>query len=209
MRRVLGVLFLLSYWSFEANGQNTEYYAGNRRSGVDLLWFRNFRTLSGGATPCLFFSRNRASADNSTGTTAWGSTQAVSYNFQNGLGFVAVAAFDAGGFTPKLGMQWYKRGQNWMIFSWLVADLNKRKSVDFFGMLRYEPVFTTHWKGFFQIELFPVFPTNGSNPNLTERFRIGAKYTSWGFGLMSDWSQSGSPLQGNPVNSGLFMRYDF
>lgn len=207
--RILLLLMLFSNWLTCSIAQNTEYYGGNRRSGVDLLWFRNFREVSGETTPWLFFSRNRASTDHISGTTAWGATQAVSINFKNGFGLVAVAAFDAVGFSPKIGIQWLKRGKGWIIFSWLVADLNERQSLDLFGIFRYEPQLFRHWKGFLQAELFPVFPMNGNAPNLTERFRLGVKYAAWGVGWMSDWSQSGRTLQGNPTNNGLFLRYEF
>lgn len=122
-----------------AGAQSVETYAGHERAGVDLMWYKFFKDKKDAPTPFLFFSRNRASSDYGNSPTAFGSTNAVSYNFKNGLGLVAVGSFLNAGFTPKAGVQFVKIKGDFLFFGWLVADLKKEGNLDLFGMFRYQP----------------------------------------------------------------------
>jgi hypothetical protein len=186
--------------------QAVEVYAGHKRTGVDLLWFKNFKNKQDERTPFLFFSRNRASVDYQDSPTAFGSTNAVSYNFKNGLGIVAVGSFMNAGFTPKMGLQYFKQKGDFMFFGWAVADLKKQGSVDVFGLFRYQPTLKTHLKGFGQLELFPVFNPSTDVWNLTQRLRLGLKYHTWAAGLMTDFNQAGKKTFTNTHNIGVFIR---
>ncbi|HEX4958833.1 MAG TPA: hypothetical protein VFV46_11695, partial [Lacibacter sp.] len=87
------LIYLLLFNALVSQGQMFEFYAGHQRTGVDIMWFKNFKNNKEERTPFLFFSRNRASVDYKNSPTLFGSTNAVSYNFKNGLGIVTVASF--------------------------------------------------------------------------------------------------------------------
>ena len=42
------VLFIIATFLFRsvAIAQSVEYYAGDKRNGVDLMWFKNFKNLN-------------------------------------------------------------------------------------------------------------------------------------------------------------------
>jgi hypothetical protein len=189
--------------------QSVEYYVGHQRMGVDLMWYKYFKNAESKSTPFLFFSRNRANVDYEQSPTAFGSTNAVSYNFKNGIGVVSVASFVNTGFVPKAGVQYVKIKGSFLFFGWLVADLKQEGNVDLFGLFRLTPEIHEHWKAFIQAELFPVYTPSSMNWSLTERFRLGAKYHAWAAGLMMDFNQSGTNEFVTTNNIGGFVRYDF
>jgi hypothetical protein len=189
--------------------QSVELYAGHQRAGIDLMWFKNFKNKEDNRTPFLFFSRNRASTDYQNSPTAFGSTNAVSYNLKNGLGVVAVGTFLNAGFTPKAGFQYYKAKGDFMFFGWLVADLKKQGNLDLFGLFRYQPPIHKNWKGFGQLEAFPVYNPSSKLLNLTQRIRLGAKYHTWAGGWMADFNQAGKNEWTKTNNIGLFIRNEF
>lgn len=207
MTRILILSVALIGYCGIATSQSVEFYAGHQRSGVDIMWFRNFRNFRNEASPLLFFSRNRASVDN--GNAAFGSTNAVSWNFRSGIGLVAVGSFLGGGFTPKAGLQYYRQRGDLMCFGWLVADLQRNGNVDLFGMFRYSPAMRSGWRIFSQLELFPVYRTATGTFHLTQRLRVGPRYKAWATGLMVDLNRG---LERDGVsfwNTGGFLRYDF
>ena len=157
-----------------ATAQSVEYYAGHQRSGVDLMWYKYFKKASGTTTPFLFFSRNRASVDYHQSPTAFGSTNAVSYNFKNGIGVVTVASFVNRGLVPKAGVQYVQFKGTFLFFGWLVADLKHEGNVDLFGLFRLTPTIKDEWKAFLQLELFQVDTPSICNWIVTRRIRMGA-----------------------------------
>jgi hypothetical protein len=203
MKYLLKTILLLIAATTEA--QMVEFYAGHQRTGVDVMWFKNFKNRKEEKLAFLFFSRNRASVDDQHSPTMFGSTNAVSYNFKKGLGIVSVNA----GFIPKAGVQYYKSKNSFLFFGWLVADLKKRGNIDLFGLFRYQPNITEYWKALMQLELFPVYTPSSASWNLTQRVRIGAKHHGWGGGLMIDFNQAGVGRFTKTNNIGAFMRYDF
>jgi hypothetical protein len=192
-----------------AAAQSMEYYAGHKRTGVDLMWFKYFRDRKNQPTAFLFFSRNRASVDYKNSPAVFGSTNAVSYNFKNGVGLVGVASFLNAGFTPKAGVQYYRQKGACMFFGWLVADLKSEGNVDLFGMFRYQPKINENWKGFGQVELFPIYTPHSQFWSLTQRIRLGAKYLAWAGGLVMDFNQMGNKAFTTTNNIGCFVRYEF
>lgn len=206
--RVFGVMAMFLFGSI-AHAQSVETYVGHKRVGVDLMWFKNFKDTAGQRTPFLFFSRNRASMDYGNAPTAFGSTNAVSYNFKNGLGLVVVGSFLNAGFTPKAGVQWVKMKGNFLFFGWLVADLKEKGGIDGFGLFRYQPKINEKWKGFGQAELFPIYNPTTKTWNLTQRLRLGARHQAWAGGLMMDFNQTGQDHFTKTHNFGAFLRYEF
>jgi hypothetical protein len=192
-----------------ANAQAVEIYAGHERTGADLMWYKFFKNKKDAPAPFLFFSRNRASTGYDNSPTAFGSTNAVSYNFKNGLGLVAVGSFLNAGFTPKAGVQFVKIKGDFLFFGWLVADLKKEGNLDLFGMFRYQPKISEQWRLFSQIELFPVYNPENDWWNITQRLRLGAKYRAWAAGFMADFNQAGTGDFVLTNNLGGFLRYDF
>jgi hypothetical protein len=207
--KVMLLSIALLFAESRAIAQAVEVYAGHKRAGVDLLWFKNFKNKQDERTPFLFFSRNRASVDYQNSPTAFGSTNGVSYNFKNGLGIVAVGSFLNTGFTPKMGLQYFKQKGDFMFFGWAVADLKKQGSVDVFGLFRYQPTLKTHLKGFGQLELFPVFNPATEVWNITQRLRLGLKYHTRAAGLMADFNQTGKNSFATTQNFGVFVRNEF
>lgn len=201
------ILFLLINTKIFA--QSVETYAGHKRAGVDLMWFKNFKNAKDKPSPFLFFSRNRASVDYENSPAAFGSTNAVSYNFKNGLGIVAVGSFINTGFTPKMGIQYFKQKGDFMFFGWVVADIKKEGNLDVFGLFRYQPKIKENIKGFAQLELFPVYSPTLEVWNLTQRLRVGLKRHTWAVGLMTDFNQSGKNTFTTTHNLGAFIRNEF
>lgn len=200
---------LLLNWC-AAWSQSVEAYLGHQRAGVDLMWFKFFEKQNNERTPLLFFSRNRASTDWDNSPTAFGSTNAVSYNFKNGLGIVAVGSFLNAGFTPKAGVQFVKMKGDFLFFGWLVADLKREGNLDLFGMFRWQPnLGKNDWRLFSQLELFPVFNPENDVWNITQRIRVGVKKRAWAAGLMADFNQSGKTDFVYSDNLGVFLRHDF
>lgn len=191
------------------NAQSVETYAGSKRAGLDLMWFRNFKDIKQQKTPFLFFSRNRVSTDYHNAAVVFASTNAVSYNFKNGLGAVLVASYLGNGLTPKAGVQLFRQKNNWMFFGWLVTDVKNKGNVDCFGLFRYLAPLKNNWKLFNQAELFPVYTPFNKNWNLTQRLRIGLKYNQCSFGVMADFSQTGQQHLATTENIGGFVRCDF
>jgi hypothetical protein len=189
--------------------QSVEVYIGDKRAGVDLMWFKNFENKNGENTPFIFFSRNRASTDYQNAPTMFGSLNAVSYNLKNGFGVVAVASLLNEGFVPKAGGQFYKNKGNFTFFGWFVADLEKEGGLDLFGLFRYQPTINKAWKGFGQLELFSVFYPTADLWNVTQRLRLGARYHDWAGGLMMDFNQLGKDNFIKTSNIGGFLKCDF
>ncbi|MCC6724856.1 MAG: hypothetical protein IT258_10125 [Saprospiraceae bacterium] len=209
MKKVNFIVLAMLLFGSIATSQTVETYAGNKRVGVDLMWFKFFSKQNNEKTPFLFFSRNRASTDWDNAPTAFGSTNAVSYNFKNGVGLVAVGSFVNAGFTPKAGVQFVKIKGDFLFFGWLVADLKKEGNLDLFGMFRWQPKLNEQWRLFSQVELFPVYKPENEFWNITQRLRIGAKYHGWAAGFMADFNQSGKGDFAKTNNIGGFLRHDF
>ncbi len=207
--KILYLAILLMCNSGMAFGQAVEAYAGHKRAGVDLMWYKFFKNQKEEQSPFLFFSRNRASTDYENSPTAFGSTNAVSYNFRNGIGLVAVGSFLNGGFTPKAGVQLVKIQGDFLFFGWLVADLKKEGNLDLFGMFRWQPKLDEQWRLLSQLELFPVYNPENEFWSLTQRLRLGGKRRTWAGGLMADFNQSGINSFTNTNNFGAFLRHDF
>lgn len=189
--------------------QSVELYGGTERTGVDLMWFRYIKNKENKSTPFLFFSRNRASTGYKTNSSLMGSTNAVSYNFKNGIGLVLVGSFLNSGFTGKTGVQFYRQKNDWLFFGWLVADIKKAGNMDLFGMFRYTPALNNSWKLFSQLELFPVYQPKKGIWNLTERLRLGVKKNAWAGGMMMDLNQHSLAFLQAKHNMGIFIRHDF
>ncbi|WP_144883981.1 hypothetical protein [Lacibacter cauensis] len=207
MKQLLAGLVLMI--AVKSHAQMVEYFAGDKRTGIDIMWFKNFQNKQKAKTAFLYFSRNRASVSYKQGSAAMGSTNAVSYNFKNGLGLVTVASFVNAGFVPKAGVQYYRQSGNFMFFGWLVSDIKKQGNVDLFGLFRYQPTVSENWRGLLQMELFPVYQPSSELWNIIERVRLGAKYRAWSRGLMMDFQQTGKNNFIGTSNLGAFIRYEF
>lgn len=209
MKNKAFITITLVLFALQIRAQTVELYAGHERAGVDLMWFKFFQNPKGERSPFLYFSRNRASADYKNSPTAFGSTNAVSYNFRNGVGIVAVGSFVNAGLIPKAGVQYVKTQGDFLFFGWLVADLKKEGNLDLFGMFRWQPPINERWRWFSQLELFPVYKPASEEWNLTQRLRLGAKYQAWAAGGMADFNQSGPGISQTSANYGVFLRRDF
>ncbi|HRW75555.1 MAG TPA: hypothetical protein P5563_06605 [Saprospiraceae bacterium] len=204
---ILTLVVLL--WNGTTRAQSVETYVGHQRAGIDLMWYKFFQNRSGQPGPILFFSRTRASTTYEKAPTAFGTTNAISYNFPNGVGIVGVGSFVNNGFVPKAGVQLVRSKGDFLFFGWLVADLVEKGNLDLFGLLRYQPHLTANWRLFAQLELFPVYQPSSGNWSLTQRIRLGAKWHQWAAGWMTDLNQSGNQEWTTSHLVGGFLRYDF
>jgi len=208
VKQNIAVLLLLMGGILQSPAQSVELYAGHKRAGTDILWFKRFNSANN-TSPFIFFSRNRASVDYHQSPTIFSSTHAVSYNNKKGLGWVLVASMLNNSITAKTGLQYVKISSKWMMFGWLVADLKKKGNVDLFVLMRYQPGLTKHTKLFSQAELFPVYQPSTGNWNLTQRARLGIRYKTFVMGAMADFNQAGHHVFTTTINAGAFVRYDF
>lgn len=194
-----------------ARAQATEVYAGDDRYGIDLMWYKFIRYEDGNNSPWLFFSRNRANSDYTKSPTLFGSTNAISYNFSNGIGIVSVASFLNAGVIAKAGVQYVHSTENTLVFGWLVADIQEKGGIDMFVLLRYQPQLMDKWKIFSQCELFPVYNPKTDILNAVQRLRLGLRHNAIAGGIMVDLQQIGKDFSAvsSTENIGLFIRYDF
>lgn len=204
---VIALVVLLCQGTTRA--QSVETYAGHQRAGIDLMWYKFLHNRSGKPGPMLFFSRTRASTDYDNSPTAFGTTNAISYNFPNGVGIVGVGSFVNSGFVPKAGVQLVRSKGDFLFFGWFVADLVRQGRLDLFGLFRYQPQLSDHWRLFAQLELFPVYQPSSGYWSLTQRVRLGGKWHHWAAGWMTDLNQSGNEVLVNSHLVGGFLRYDF
>ncbi len=209
MRYILIIVLCWIAGMNSAAGQSlpVELMAGHKRTGVDVLWFKKF--VAKKDNPWLFFHRLRASVDYHN-KTAFGTTNALSYNFRSGIGLVAATQFLQAGFVAKAGIQYFNATGNASVFTWLVAgnNTNHRFSGDWFVLARWSPRLNNTWKGFAQAELLSQ-AEEGWNLALTQRVRLGIGTDQWQFGLAADFTETGKSFLSASSNLGGFLRRVF
>jgi len=210
---IIALLFIL----VRSTGQiPVEFFGGNERSTLDILFFRNFRNKDKSNSHWLFFNRNRAAVDYRMTSTAYlpsfGFTEAVSYNHPHlkGLAPVMVAQIFNTGLFPKAGIQYVYLKKDITLFSWIVSETLTDPNLDHFLLFRFTPVLNEHTKLFSQLETLSVFPTARTNIfNFTQRIRLGIQWQHFQAGLGTDLNQRGRKSFTNSSNTGLFLRYEF
>ncbi len=195
------------YWAAAQQTIPFELFAGHKRTGADVLWFKNPTQHKN--APWLFFHRSRASVDYSN-QTAFGITNAISYNFKNGIGIVAATQFQQTGFVAKGGVQLFRSFKNGSVFSWIVVGNNTahRFSGDWFVLARYTPKLNNQIRWFIQTEFFNTLD-NQQHKSYTQRLRLGIKLKDWQTGLGGDYTQSGIHHLTATQNTGIFIRKEF
>lgn len=193
-----------------------EVFAGDKKTSIDLMFFKYFKTKEGKNSNWLFFNRNRAVIDykmtSNTNLPQFGFTEAISYNHKSLRGFAPVAVVQVlnRGVYPKAGIQFAKTGKNYTVFTWTVCETLARPNLDWFFLTRYQPAINEHAHLFIQIELFNSFPTTGTNNyNFIQRLRAGVKLGEYQFGLGTDLSSVGRNSFAGTQNTGVFIRHEF
>lgn len=186
-----------------------ELMAGTRRTGLDILWFRKMQENKNEFAPWLFFHRTRVSVDNNN-QTSFGVTNAVSYNFKSGIGFVAATQFLEGGFIFKGGLQYFASFHNGSLFTWLVTGKNipGHFSGDWFVLARWTPPINKKLNFYYQAELLSQLDSKGMLI-LIQRLRTGIGKKSWQFGLATDFTAQGVRKLEQTINPGIFIRKEF
>ena len=209
MKNLLFTLFILNCTASYSQSLPVEIMSGHKRTGVDVLWFKNFSANKNKTSPWLFFHRSRASADYHN-KTAFGVTNAVSYNLKNGIGFVAATQFLQQGFVPKFGVQYFKPVKNGSFFNWVVAGNNSFNnfSADWFVLVRWQPKINEKLKWFLQGELLSSLD-DAEIKNLTQRIRAGISRSHWQFGFAADCNETGKNDLSVTNNIGGFLRREF
>lgn len=193
-----------------------EVFGGDKKTTLDILFFKYFKNKRDENSKFLFFNRNRASIDYRQTSTAnlpaFGFTEAVSYNHGKLKGFapVAVVQIFNNGVFPKAGVQYFHRKSDFTFFSWVVIELVHNPTIDFFVLTRFEPKLTDKLHLFTQLELVNAFPTEvNANYNFIQRSRLGLKIKDWQFGFGSDFNEFGTTTFTNTSNIGAFLRHEF
>jgi hypothetical protein len=193
-----------------------ELFVGDKKTTLDIMFFKFIKNKEQQNTNWLFFNRNRASIDYKMTTTTdlpvFGFTQAISYNHKKLKGFapVVVAQISNRGIYPKAGIQFFHRKKDFTFFSWVVSETLKNPNLDLFVLTRYEPRLTEKLHLFTQLELVNAFPTiKNNNFTFVQRVRLGLKIKAFQFGAGSDFSSIGRNDFLNTINIGGFIRYEF
>ncbi len=185
-----------------------EAFIGHERATADVLWFRYIKDTAGENSRFLFFNRSRAAVDYSNNTT-FGLTNALSFNFNSGIGLVAVAQFFGSGFFPKAGIQYFAQKKKFTLFTWLVCETWNNPSIDWFLLSRYEPKLTDKLSLFWQLELVNTTDRHGYY-QLVQRARLGLGINpAWQLGLGTDFQQAGKEEFTSMANIGIFLRKVF
>lgn len=193
-----------------------EYLAGDKKSTLDMMFFKYVKRQNGENSPILFFDRSRISIDYGMTTSKnlpqFGNTSALSYNHRllRGWAPVVVVSILNRGVYPKAGVQYAKIKSNMTLFSWIVSETLSKPNIDFFFLGRYTPKINDHINLFTQAELFSVLPTANENSyTFTQRARLGLKLKEFQFGIGIDLTTTGRKSFINTTNTGVFLRYEF
>jgi hypothetical protein len=192
-----------------------EFFAGDKKAGIDIMFFRFIKESDEKNSDFLFFSRARGVADyqmtKSTNLPSFGLTEAISYNPKAFYGFapVAVLQFFNSGVFPKAGVQYALQKKNLTLFTWLVTETLKDPNMDYFLLLRYTPALNDHINLYTQLECNNTLPLQQQNKyNFVQRLRLGMMLQQWQFGLAADFSQNGRGTFITTTNTGIFLRME-
>ena len=193
-----------------------EVFAGDKKTTLDIMFFKYFKNNEKQNSRFLFFNRNRASIDykmtETTNLPQFGFTEAISYNTPKLKGFapVAVVSILNKGVYPKVGIQYVKQKTTFTFFGWMVAETLKDANIDLFILSRFTPKLTDKINLYTQLELLNNFPTtNKNNFNFVQRIRLGLKLKEFQFGAGFDFAENGRKNYTNTTNIGGFLRYEF
>ena len=193
-----------------------EIFAGDKKTTVDIMFFRFFKNNTGENSKFLFFSRNRAGIDyemsDNENLPQFGFTEAISYNHPKLKGFapVLIGQVFNSGIYPKVGLQYVHFTNQITVFSWFVTETLQNPRLDFYLLFRFVPKISEKAGLFTQVESLNTFPTSQSYGfSFSQRIRIGMKKQSFQFGLGTDLSETGRDSLTLTANSGVFIRYEF
>lgn len=215
MKNCICILFIVFYTTLR--GQiPVEFFAGQDRATVDIMFFKWFKNKSDENSRWLFFNRNRAAIDYRQTSSAYlpqfGFTEAISYNHPalKGLAPVWVGQILSSSVISKTGIQYAHIRKDLTLFTWFVCQTSNQPILDYFLLLRYTPSITEKIKLFTQMESINAFPTNRNlYNNFTQRFRLGISYRHFQIGAGADFNQSGRGTLMKTINAGVFIRHEF
>lgn len=217
MNNIVGYLFVASllFCSDAFSQIPVELMAGNKRSSLDLMFFRYFKNAQGKQEKFLFFSRTRTVVDytitSNKNLPVFGLTEAISYQHAGLKGFAPVGVVQVfnSGLFPKAGLQYVYTKTNFTFFGWMVCETLGKPNIDFFLLMRYTPILSNKMKMFSQWEGLHVLPTSqNKNYNLTQRVRLGLMFTNIQFGAALDLNYAGRKNFISNFNTGLFIRHE-
>jgi hypothetical protein len=193
-----------------------EIFGGNKKSTLDVMFFKYFKNKDESNSNFLFFNRNRASIEYEMTETSnlpqFGFTEAISYNDPKLKGFAPVGVVQVlnKGVYPKLGVQYVKIKEDITFFGWTVFETLKHPNIDLFILTRFTPKLTNKINLYSQLELLSNIPTTeNNNYNFVQRIRLGLKLKEFQFGAGMDLVENGRKIYKNTTNTGGFLRYEF
>ena len=215
MKLLISIVFIC-FILFAKAQVPVEVLGGDKKSTLDIMFFKYFKNKENANSKFLFFNRNRVSIDyqmtSTTNLPVYGFTEAISYNNTKLKGFapVIVGQFSNKGVYPKAGIQYVHIKSNFLFFTWVVCEIKEKPNVDFFLLTRYEPKLTEKLNLYTQLELVNAFPTESAmNYTLIQRVRLGLKIKTWQFGAGADFTEIGNNAFINSNNIGGFLRHEF
>lgn len=212
---LLGIAMLLN-WGIAFSQVPVEIFGGDKKTTVDIMFFKYFKNKQGENSRWLFFNRNRASVDyRMTETTylpQFGFTEAISYNHEKIKGFapVLVGQVLSWGVYPKAGIQYVHISKNMTVFTWLVCETLENPDIDYFLLFRFTPKLSEKVNLFTQLESVNAFPTvSTENYSFIQRLRLGLSIKNYQFGAAADFNQTGNITFAKTYNVGGFIRQVF
>lgn len=215
MKKLLCII-LLALCKYSHAQIPVEFFSGDKRATVDVMFFKFLKNKNEENTKLLFFNRTRASVDYRMTTKNYlplfGFTQAISYNHEKLKGFapVMVGQVLSNGVFAKAGIQYAHIQKSFTVFSWLVSECSTQPDFDYFLLLRYTPVINKNWNLFVQGESISSLPTRSTETAVyTQRLRVGLQRHKYQFGIGSDFTQYSNKLIKPLTNFGGFLRHEF
>lgn len=193
-----------------------EFFAGQQRATADVMFFRFFKKNDTTSSRWLFFNRSRAAVDyritSASFLPQFGLTNAVSWNHARARGFAPVLVGQVlyTGVYAKAGMQYAWMKNHVTVFSWLVSELKRQPSLDYFLLLRLTPRLSDKIKLFTQFESINTLQLAADVPqSFVQRFRVGLDAWQFQFGAGADVSFFGRSVYVQNTNAGVFIRHLF
>lgn len=208
---VLFLFFLCFTFSVQAQEVRTELFVGNEAPVLDVFWIKPFHKDS----PFMFLSRNKLSVEkyefDTQGKDQFSSLNVLGYQFKKtGLGVVIAATATSNSPTQfRTGLQFMKAKPTFTIYSILSTKLGKDGDARWLTIGQYTPEINKKWRYFFRGEWVTSIVYQDTHRFSQGVLRLGFEYTSFQFGLGSEWLFLGQNFDLQSENYGIFLTKKF
>lgn len=151
-----------------------EIVTGQNFLVFDVTWMRPIQNDRGNReSPFSYFNRNRSSVDYHN-KVLFSSINVLSLHLKKGLGLVAAGEFTANGFSPQMGIQFFKGNKSASIFTFLLCETSHKPLVEWFTMGRYEYNVTENLHLYLRFESLNIRFNSGNYTHI-QRLRTGLR----------------------------------